>query len=135
VCALRALSRQREMLLRGQGRQVQHMQKALTQMNLQLANVISDVAGETGQKILRAIVADAAGWAEARMILVLASGAHVPDSLPVDAVVFEAPDADPDGVFAALVGHFAAALDDGAEPGEAFRTSVVTDGWSGAISD
>ena len=33
------------------------MQKALTQMNIQLANVISDVVGETGQKILRAIVA------------------------------------------------------------------------------
>lgn len=57
VCALRALWRQRGMLLRGQGRQVQHMQKALAQMNVQLANVISDVVGETGQKILRAIVA------------------------------------------------------------------------------
>jgi transposase len=33
------------------------MQKALTQMNIQLANVISDVVGERGQKILRAIVA------------------------------------------------------------------------------
>jgi len=33
------------------------MQKALTQMNIQLANVISENAGETGQKILRAIVA------------------------------------------------------------------------------
>jgi transposase len=57
VCALRSLSRQREMLLKSQARHVQHMQKALTQMNIQLANVISDVAGETGQKILRAIVA------------------------------------------------------------------------------
>lgn len=57
VCVLRSLSRQRQMLLRSQARQVQHMQKALTQMNLQLANVISDVVGETGQKILRAIVA------------------------------------------------------------------------------
>lgn len=57
VCALRSLSRQREMLLRSQARHVQHMQKALTQMNLQLANVISDVVGETGQKILRAIIA------------------------------------------------------------------------------
>lgn len=57
VCALRALTRQRTMLLRCQGRLVQHMQKALTQMNIQLANVISDVVGETGQKILRAIVA------------------------------------------------------------------------------
>jgi transposase len=54
---LRSLWRQRAMLLRSQARHVQHMQKALTQMNVQLANVISDVAGETGQKILRAIVA------------------------------------------------------------------------------
>jgi transposase len=57
VCVLRSLWRQRAMLLRGQGRHVQHMQKALTQMNVQLANVIADVVGETGQKILRAIVA------------------------------------------------------------------------------
>ena len=57
VCVLRSLWRQRGMLLRSQARHVQHMQKALTQMNVQLANVISDVVGETGQKILRAIVA------------------------------------------------------------------------------
>ncbi len=57
ICALRALTRQRDMLLKSQARHVQHMQKALTQMNIQLANVISDVVGETGQKILRAIVA------------------------------------------------------------------------------
>ncbi len=57
VCVLRALWRQRAMLLRGQGRQVQHIQKALTQMNIQLANVISDVVGVTGQQILRAILA------------------------------------------------------------------------------
>ena len=57
VCVLRALTRQRAMILRSQGRFVQHMQKALTQMNIQLANVISDVVGETGQRILRAILA------------------------------------------------------------------------------
>ena len=57
MCALRALSRQRARLLRDQGRFVQHMQKAMTLMNLQLANVISDVAGTTGQRIVRAIVA------------------------------------------------------------------------------
>ena len=32
------------------------MQKALTQMNIQLGQVISDVAGETGLKIIRAIL-------------------------------------------------------------------------------
>jgi transposase len=57
VCMLRALYRQRGMLLRSQGRHVQHMQKALTQMNIQLTNVLSDVVGESGQKILRAILA------------------------------------------------------------------------------
>ena len=57
VCALRAISRQREMLISYQGRHVQHMQKALVQMNIQLGNVITDVVGETGQKILRAILA------------------------------------------------------------------------------
>lgn len=57
VCVLRSLWRQRGMLLRSQGRHVQHMQKALTQMNLQLTNVLADIVGESGQKILRAIVA------------------------------------------------------------------------------
>lgn len=56
ICVLRALTRQRSIILRSQARYIQHMQKALTQMNIQLANVISDVVGETGQKILRAII-------------------------------------------------------------------------------
>src|SRR5208283_4281640 len=57
ICVLRALSRQRDMLLNAQARHVQHMQKALTQMNVQLANVITDIVGKTGQAIIRAIVA------------------------------------------------------------------------------
>ena len=57
ICMLRSLWRQRGMLLRSQGRHVQHMQKALTQMNIQLTNVLADIVGESGQKILRAIVA------------------------------------------------------------------------------
>jgi len=57
ICALRAVSRQRDALLREQARQVQRMQKALTQMNVQLTNVITDIAGKTGQDIIRAIVA------------------------------------------------------------------------------
>ncbi len=57
VCVLRALARQRSTLLKTQARSVQHMQKALVQMNIQLANVIADVAGASGQAILRAIVA------------------------------------------------------------------------------
>jgi transposase len=57
ICALRALWRHRDMLLSDQGRHVQRMQKVLTQMNVQLHNVISDIMGHTGQAILRAIVA------------------------------------------------------------------------------
>lgn len=56
-CVLREFNRLRARTLRDQGRSVQHMQKALTLMNLQLGNAISDVAGVTGQKIVRAIVA------------------------------------------------------------------------------
>ena len=57
VCALRAISRQRDTLLQEQGRCIQRMQKALTQMNVQLANVITDITGQTGLAIIRAIVA------------------------------------------------------------------------------
>lgn len=57
VCEWRALSRQRARLLRDQARYIQHMQKAMVQMNIQLGTVISDVAGVTGLKIVRAIVA------------------------------------------------------------------------------
>jgi transposase len=57
ICALRSTARDREMLVSYQAKHVQHMQKALAQMNLQLDNVISDIMGVTGQKIVRAIVA------------------------------------------------------------------------------
>jgi transposase len=57
ICAIRGVVRTREMLLRYQGQHIQHMQKALTQMNLQLGNVISDIAGTSGMAILRAILA------------------------------------------------------------------------------
>lgn len=59
VCAVRAVVRQRDTLIEAQAQQVQRMQKALTQMNVQLANVISDIAGKSGQAIIRAIVAGA----------------------------------------------------------------------------
>lgn len=57
VCQLRAYVRQRSRLVGDQSRSVQHMQKALSEMNVQLANVLSDVTGKTGMQILRAIVA------------------------------------------------------------------------------
>jgi transposase len=57
VCALRAYLRQRESLIRYASSHVQHMQKALRQMNLLLENVVSDITGKTGMLIIRAIVA------------------------------------------------------------------------------
>jgi len=56
ICALRAVVRTRDTLIEYQAQHIQHMQKALTQMNVQLANVISDVAGVSGQAIIRAIL-------------------------------------------------------------------------------
>jgi transposase len=57
IRTLRAYWRQRAEHVGGAATCIQRMQKALTQMNLQLANVISDLSGATGQKIVRAIVA------------------------------------------------------------------------------
>lgn len=52
VCVLRTYLRHRENLVRHSAQQVQLMQKALAQMNLLLQNVISDIAGVTGRRIL-----------------------------------------------------------------------------------
>jgi transposase len=56
LCALRELNRLRGRTLREQGRSIQHMQKAMTLMNIQLGQAISDVAAVTGLKIVRAVV-------------------------------------------------------------------------------
>lgn len=56
ICSLRALVRQRATKVRDQAKALNRIQKALTQMNIQLANVISDISGVTGMKILRAIL-------------------------------------------------------------------------------
>jgi len=84
VCALRAVVRQRATLIDGQAQQIQRMQKTLTQMNVQLTNVISDIAGKTGQDIVRAIVAgerDPYKLAQLRNYRVRASEAQIARSL------------------------------------------------------
>ena len=53
---LRSYLRQRAMLVEYASHHVQHMQKALTQMNLKLQHVISDITGKTGMAIIEAIV-------------------------------------------------------------------------------
>lgn len=57
ICGLRTLVRQRAMLVECRAMHIQHMQKALTLMNLRLTEVLSDISGETGLAIIRAIVA------------------------------------------------------------------------------
>ena len=54
---LRAYMRQRSRLVTDAARHVQHMQKSLMEMNLQLHHVLSDITGETGMRIVREIVA------------------------------------------------------------------------------
>lgn len=56
ICVLRSYLRQRDNLIVSAGTCVQHMQKALTEMNVLLANVISDISGLTGLTIIRAIL-------------------------------------------------------------------------------
>lgn len=56
VCAVRSILRHRDALVRGASRCINHLQKALTQMNIQLHHVISDLTGVTGQAILSAIL-------------------------------------------------------------------------------
>jgi transposase len=57
IAALRTYLRQRDQLVDGASAEVQHMHKALTLMNVQLHMVISDITGQTGMEIIRAIVA------------------------------------------------------------------------------
>ena len=57
MCALRAYLRHRADLLQHRASHILHMQKALQQMNIQLAQVVTDITGATGLAILRSIVA------------------------------------------------------------------------------
>lgn len=56
ICVLRGYWRHRDNLIRYAAAHIQHMQKALTEMNLQLHKVISDITGVTGMRIIRAIL-------------------------------------------------------------------------------
>lgn len=56
IGVLRSYLRHRQMLIEYGSAHIQHMQKALTQMNLKLEQVISDITGLTGMRIIRAII-------------------------------------------------------------------------------
>jgi transposase len=57
ICRVRSLMRHRQNLAQHCGQQVQHMQKALQEMNVHLHHVVSDLNGQTGLRILDAILA------------------------------------------------------------------------------
>jgi transposase len=56
ILELRVYMRQRERLVQDAARHVQHMQKALLEMNLQIHHVLNDLTGVTGMRIVRAIM-------------------------------------------------------------------------------
>lgn len=56
LVALRTLLRHRSQTLDHRSPHIQHMQKAMLQMNVQLSQALSDVMGETGRAIIRTIV-------------------------------------------------------------------------------
>jgi transposase len=57
IASLRSYLRHRDRLVEYAAAHIQHMQKALMQMNLQLHHVVSDITGATGMKIIRSIIA------------------------------------------------------------------------------
>jgi transposase len=56
IIALRSYHRQRQMQIRYAASHVQHMQKALEQMNIKLTEVLADITGLTGRRIIEAIL-------------------------------------------------------------------------------
>ena len=87
VCAIRSIARHRASLVQMASVHVQHMQKALDQMNLQLHHVISDVTGLTGMAIVDAILEGERGphvLAKLRDVRIRASGKTIAAALVGD---------------------------------------------------
>jgi transposase len=84
ICAVRTVLRHRSELVMAASQHVQHMHKALTQMNLQIHHVISDITGVTGLAIVDAILAgqrDATELAKLRDPHIKAQGETICKSL------------------------------------------------------
>jgi hypothetical protein len=88
------------------------------------------VAADPLSEATLAIAAEAAAYAGAQLVVVTRSGSEGPViDTNVPATLLEAPRDDPDEQFAALVGSYAAALDQGATAEEAFRDALGASGW------
>ena len=81
------------------------------------------VADDVPVAALPAAVA-AAEFAGAQLVVMVPQGRALPEGLPPGATVLAAPDAADDGEFAALVGAYAAGLDAGLPPGDAFGAAT-----------
>jgi len=75
-----------------------------------------------------AVAAEAAAFADAGLVVVAPPGLAVPAAY-AEATIIEAPVDDLDGAFARLIGRYAAALDRGTAPAEAFRAATTDGGW------
>jgi transposase len=87
ICAVRTLMRHRSTLVAQAATYIQHMQKALTQMNVRLQHVLSDLSGTSGLAIIDAILAgerDPAQLAKLRDPRVEAAAATIQKALVGD---------------------------------------------------
>lgn len=76
-------------------------------------------------------VAEAAAFAGSHVVAIVVAGDRPSEAL-ADATVLEMPPDDPDASFARLVGVYAAGLDRGVAPAEAFRAAIESRGWEPA---
>jgi sugar/nucleoside kinase (ribokinase family) len=90
------------------------------------------VADSLAEPSLRVALA-AASWNGAALVVIVPAGSKQTPTGD-DATVIEAPPNDPDDAFAGIVGAYAAAIDRGEEPAEAFASASSTLGWS-AVAD
>lgn len=81
------------------------------------------------------VAIDAAGYASAHLVVLVHAGEAAPTGLPGASTVLVAPEARDEGAFAAVVGAYAAALDAGRSPGEAFQAAATDAGWEPAPPD
>ena len=89
------------------------------------------VADSLAEPSLRVAI-DAASWNGAALVVIVPAGStHTTGG--DDATVIEAPVDDPDDAFAGIVGAYAAAIDRGEEPKEAFASASSTLGWSAVV--
>jgi hypothetical protein len=79
------------------------------------------------------VVLAASRWSGAALILLVPTGSEAPVDVP-EATILEAPDGQSGDAFASVVGAYAAALDRGEEPAEAFATASSSGGWA-AVAD